>query len=67
MIIYKHNCLDEYKNKYIKFDFMKEGNPMEKRIIEKMVKAMNFEKNEVVFINFWGTYPCPRRRPGERD
>lgn len=55
MIIYKHNCLDEYKNKYIKFDFMKEGNPMEKRIIEKMVKAMNFEKNEVVFINFWGT------------
>lgn len=28
---------------------------MEKRIIEKMVKAMNFKKDEVVFINFWGT------------
>jgi len=28
---------------------------MERRIIEKMVKAMNFEKNEAVFINFWGT------------
>lgn len=27
---------------------------MEKRIIEKMVKAMNFKKDEVVFINFWG-------------
>lgn len=28
---------------------------MDKRLIVKMVKAMNFEKNEVVFINFWGT------------
>lgn len=27
---------------------------IEKRIIEKMVKAMDFEKNKVVFINFWG-------------
>lgn len=27
---------------------------MEKRVIERMVKAMNFKKDEVVFINFWG-------------